>query len=168
MRSDSRTGSDDLGLRVGFPPAVGPLASNIARQSFPVFPFFHNPGAGHHCQSPARLRCIAVQPAPPGAPLGRGLLGRRAAIDRAFGSATVSAAAWAGRCRRGCGGRGAWAGGCGPSCSSTRPASATENGLRHDCIMSAARGEEVSPLRGCGMVLSRWIVFGRCDKTGGL
>jgi hypothetical protein len=45
-----------------------------------------NPGAGHHYQSPYRLRCIAMLRGP--SPFGRELFRRRADIERAFGQAT--------------------------------------------------------------------------------
>ncbi len=66
----------------------------------------NNAGAGHHYQSPYRLRCIALLSAPPGAWFGRAPLARRASIERDFGSAAAfggglgAPPAWARRQRR--------------------------------------------------------------------
>jgi hypothetical protein len=51
----------------------------------------NNPGTGHHYQSPARLRCIALLSAPLGAAFGRALLAHRASIERCFGNAVAFA-----------------------------------------------------------------------------
>jgi hypothetical protein len=62
----------------------------------------NNPGRGHHYQSPARLRCIALL----AAPFGRDLYRRRVGIETAFGNATAFAGglgplpAWVRRHRR--------------------------------------------------------------------
>jgi hypothetical protein len=51
----------------------------------------NNPGTGHHYQSPARRRCIALLFAPFGAAFGRALLAHRGGIERCFGNAVAFA-----------------------------------------------------------------------------